>query len=144
MKGYWGDKEKSEECMTADGWMKTGDVGIINDKGYLKIDGRIKDMIIRGGENISPKEIEEFFLQHPDIFDCQVVSVPDQRMGEEVCMFIKPAEGKACPTKDQIKTYSKGQIAHYKIPTYVLDIQEFPLTVTGKVQKIKLRDIAKE
>ena len=70
MKGYWGDKEKSDECMTDDGWMKTGDVGIINDKGYLKIDGRIKDMIIRGGENISPKEIEEFFLQHPDIFDC--------------------------------------------------------------------------
>jgi fatty-acyl-CoA synthase len=88
MKGYWEDETKSKECITQDGWMKTGDIGIINEDGYLAIDGRIKDMIIRGGENISPKELEEFYLQHDQIFDAQVVSIPDERLGEEICLCI--------------------------------------------------------
>lgn len=93
MKGYWADQEKSREVMTEDGWLKTGDVGIIDQEGFLKIDGRIKDMIIRGGENVYPKELEEFYLNHPAFFDVQVVAVPDERMGEEICLFARIKEG---------------------------------------------------
>ncbi|XP_008435694.1 medium-chain acyl-CoA ligase ACSF2, mitochondrial [Poecilia reticulata] len=140
---YWSERAKTEECISKDGWYRTGDIGSLDAYGYCKIDGRIKDMIIRGGENIYPAEIEQFLHMHPKVKEAQVVGVKDPRMGEEVCACIKLVDGQEC-TAEEIRAYCKGQIAHFKIPRYILFLTSFPLTVTGKIQKQKLREEAEK
>lgn len=138
MLDYWGDRAKTEECKTSSGWYKTGDMGTLDAYGYLQIKGRIKDMIIRGGENIYPMEIEQFLHKHPKVKEAQVVGVNDRRMGEEVCACIKLLDGEEC-TEREIRAYCKGEIAHFKIPRYILFVTSYPLTAIGKVQKFQLR-----
>ncbi|XP_064172407.1 medium-chain acyl-CoA ligase ACSF2, mitochondrial [Anguilla rostrata] len=135
---YWEDLAKTQECVSKDRWYRTGDIAQLDGYGYCQIEGRIKDMIIRGGENIYPAEIEQFLHTHPKVHEVQVVGVPDERMGEEVCACIKLKEGQDC-TAEEIKAYCKGQIAHFKVPRYVTFVQGYPLTATGKIQKNKLR-----
>jgi len=138
MLGYWDDPAKTAEAIDADGWMHTGDLGTIDDAGYGNIVGRIKDMVIRGGENIYPREIEEFLYAHPKVADVQVVGLPDPRMGEELCAWVRLAPGERAD-EEEIRAFCRGQIAHYKIPRYVRFVDEFPMTVTGKVQKFLIR-----
>uniref|UniRef100_A0A673HWR0 Medium-chain acyl-CoA ligase ACSF2, mitochondrial n=1 Tax=Sinocyclocheilus rhinocerous TaxID=307959 RepID=A0A673HWR0_9TELE len=133
---YWKDDEKTQECITKDRWYKTGDIASLDGYGYCKIEGRIKDLIIRGGENIYPAEIEQFLHTHPQIQEAQVVGVKDERMGEEVCACIRLKAGQEC-TAEEIKAYCKGKLAHYKVPRYVTFVQGYPLTVTGKVSDMK-------
>ncbi|RXM31052.1 hypothetical protein EOD39_7309 [Acipenser ruthenus] len=132
MLGYWGDPTKTAESITTDRWYKTGDIASLDEYGYCKIEGRIRDMMIRGGENIYPAEIEQFLHTHPKVHEAQVIGVKDERMGEEVCACIKLMEGVEC-TAEEIKAFCKGQISHFKIPRYVLFMKKFPLTVSGKV-----------
>lgn len=139
MQGYWADEDKTEESVV-DGWMLTGDEGVIDDAGYCAIVGRIKDTIIRGGENIAPKEIEEYLLTHEDILEAQAFGVPDQKFGEIVCAWIKKAPESDLSEKD-VRDFCKDRIAHFKIPAIVRLVEEFPLTVTGKVQKFVMRDV---
>jgi len=139
MIGYWDDPEKTAEAVDSDGWMHTGDIGTIDAEGYGNVVGRIKDMVIRGGENIYPREIEEFLYGHPKVADVQVVGVPDDRMGEELCAWIRLAAGESA-SEEEIWAFCRGQIAHYKIPRYVRFVDEFPMTVTGKVQKFQIRE----
>ena len=143
MEGYWNEEEKTAQAIDAEGWMHTGDLAVMDVDGYVNITGRIKDLIIRGGENISPREIEEFLYGHPDIIDVQVVGVPDEKFGEEVCAFIQARDGASVDT-DAVREFCQGKIAHYKVPRYVLSIDDFPMTVTGKIQKYLLRDAAVE
>lgn len=143
MEGYWNEEEKTAQAIDAEGWMHTGDLAVMDVDGYVNITGRIKDLIIRGGENISPREIEEFLYGHPDIIDVQVVGVPDEKFGEEVCAFIQARDGASVDT-DAVREFCRGKIAHYKVPRYVLSIEDFPMTVTGKIQKYLLRDAAVE
>ncbi len=143
MHGYWGDAEKTREAIDGDGFMHTGDLATMDEQGYVNIVGRIKDMVIRGGENLYPREIEEFLYRHPLVQDVQVVGVPDERLGEELCAWIIAKPG-AAPTEDDIRDFCKGQIAHYKVPRYIRFVQEFPMTVTGKIQKFKIRDAMKQ
>lgn len=142
MKGYWDDPEKTAEAVDAEGWMHTGDVATIDADGYGNIVGRIKDMVIRGGENVYPREIEEFLYAHPKVRDVQVVGIPDARLGEELCAWIIPQEGEQ-PTEAEIIDYCRGRIAHYKVPRYVRFVESFPMTVTGKIQKYLIRDAMK-
>ena len=144
MIGYWNDPDKTAAAIDAEGWMHTGDLAVIDNDGYVNIVGRIKDMIIRGGENVYPREIEEFLYSHPDIVDVQVIGVPDDRYGEEVMAWVRLRHG--APTLDAtaMRSYCSGRIAHYKIPRYVHIADEFPMTVTGKVQKYLMRDAAIE
>jgi fatty-acyl-CoA synthase len=139
MLGYWGDEERTAEAVDAAGWMHTGDLATIDAEGYCSIVGRIKDMIIRGGENVYPREIEEFLYGHPDIEDVQVIGVPDERFGEQLCAWIKLRDGTSATT-EQIQDFCKGQIAHFKIPHYVKFVDSFPMTVTGKIQKFVMRE----
>ncbi len=143
MIGYWNDPERTAEAIDADGWMHTGDLAEMDAEGYVNIVGRSKDMIIRGGENVYPREIEEFLYSHPRIQDVQVVGVPDVKYGEEIMAWIQTEDG-ADITLDEVKEYCQGRIAHYKVPRYVATTVEFPMTVTGKIQKFKLRDTAIE
>ncbi len=143
MLGYWGDEEKTGSAIDAARWMHTGDVAVIDDEGYCSIVGRIKDMVIRGGENIYPREIEEFLYSHPQVVDVQVVGVPDTRYGEELCAWIIPREG-AELDEAAIRDYCQGQIAHYKIPRYIRFVDSFPMTVTGKIQKFLIRQKMQE
>ncbi|MBX3633374.1 MAG: AMP-binding protein [Simplicispira sp.] len=143
MHGYWGDEEKTREAIDAEGWMHTGDLATMDDAGYVNIVGRIKDMVIRGGENIYPREIEEFLYRHPQVQDVQVVGVPDEKYGEELCAWIIAKPGTK-PTEDDIRAFCKGQIAHYKVPRYIRFVASFPMTVTGKIQKFKIRDEMKD
>jgi fatty-acyl-CoA synthase len=143
MRGYWDDPERTAEAIDAGGWMHTGDLAEMDDEGYVNIVGRIKDMVIRGGENVYPREIEEFLHTHPDVADVQVIGVPDPRYGEELMAWIIPREG-AGITEDAVREFCKGKIAHYKVPRYVRVTDEFPMTVTGKIQKFKLRETAIE
>ena len=143
MEGYWNEEEKTAQAIDAEGWMHTGDLAVMDVDGYVNITGRIKDLIIRGGENISPREIEEFLYGHPDIIDVQVVGVPDEKFGEEVCAFIQARDGASVDT-DAVRKFCQGKIAHYKVPRYVLSIDDFPMTVTGKIEKYLLRDAAVE
>ena len=138
MRGYWDDPARTAEAVDAEGWMHTGDLGTIDAAGYGNIVGRIKDMVIRGGENIYPREIEEFLYTHPKVADVQVVGVPDLRMGEELCAWVRLAPGEAAD-EDEIRAYCRGRIAHFKIPRYVRFVDAFPMTVTGKVQKYLIR-----
>jgi fatty-acyl-CoA synthase len=139
MLGYWNDTERTAEAVDVDGWMRTGDLAVIDEDGYGNIVGRLKDMVIRGGENIYPREIEEFLFRHPKVEDVQVVGVPDTRYGEEICAWIKLRAGESISAEDII-AFCKGQIAHYKIPRYVRFVDAFPMTVTGKIQKYQIRD----
>jgi fatty-acyl-CoA synthase len=138
MLGYWEDPERTAEAIDADGWMHTGDLAVMDDEGYLNIVGRIKDMIIRGGENVYPREIEEFLYGHPDIVDVQVIGVPDARFGEEIMAWVQVREG-AAVDRDAVASFCEGRIAHYKVPRYVHVTDAFPMTVTGKVQKYLMR-----
>jgi len=139
MTGYWNDPGRTAAAIDADGWMHTGDLAVMADDGYVEIVGRIKDMVIRGGENIYPREIEEFLYTHPDIEDVQVIGVPDPKYGEELVAWIKPRPGAAL-TDDAVRDFCRGTIAHYKVPRYVKFVAEFPMTVTGKVRKVEMRE----
>jgi fatty-acyl-CoA synthase len=139
MLGYWGDEARTKEAVDADGWMHTGDLATLDDDGYCRIVGRIKDMVIRGGENIYPREIEEFLYRHPDIQDVQVFGVPDDRYGEELCAWIVPRTG-ATVDEESVRAFCRDQIAHYKVPRYIRLVEQFPTTVTGKVQKFRMRE----
>ena len=141
MLGYWNDPEKTAEAVDSAGWMHTGDLATIDDEGFCNIVGRIKDMIIRGGENVYPREIEEFLYSHPKIAEVQVVGVPDVKYGEELCAWIRLREG-CQATEDELRNYCRGQIATYKIPRYIRFSSEFPVTVTGKIQKFRMREIS--
>ncbi len=141
MSGYWNDPERTAEAIDADGWMHTGDLAVMDEDGYVNIVGRSKDMVIRGGENIYPREVEEFLYTHPDVVDVQVVGVPDERYGEQLLAAVR-RRPEATTTEDDIRDFCRGKIAHYKVPHYVRFVDEFPMTVTGKVQKYKLREQA--
>ena len=142
MLGYWDDPDKTAEAIDADGWMHTGDLAEMREDGYCNIVGRIKDMVIRGGENVYPREIEEFLYTHPDIVDAQVIGVPDVKYGEELMAWIRMRAGAAPLTPEDIRAFSTGKLAHYKIPRYVHVVDEFPMTVTGKVRKVQMREEA--
>jgi fatty-acyl-CoA synthase len=139
MLGYWTEPDKTAEAIDAARWMHTGDLAVMDEAGYLNIVGRIKDMVIRGGENIYPREIEEFLYTHPDIEDVQVVGVPDVKYGEELCAWVKLRPGSSL-TGAEVREFCTGKIAHYKVPRYVRVSEGFPMTVTGKVQKFKMRE----
>jgi fatty-acyl-CoA synthase len=139
MRGYWDDADKTAQAIDQAGWMHTGDLATIDEDGYCKIVGRIKDMVIRGGENIYPREIEEFLFRHPAIEAVQVIGVPDENYGEELCAWVK-LKADLSATPEDIQAFCKGQIAHYKIPRYIRFVDSFPMTVTGKVQKFIMRE----
>ena len=139
MLGYWGDAERTREAIDAARWMHTGDLATIDTEGYCNIVGRIKDMVIRGGENVYPREIEEFLYRHPKIQDVQVIGVPDDRYGEEICAWIRLRAGQNA-NEEEIKAFCRERIAHYKVPRYVKFVDEFPMTVTGKIQKFVMRE----
>ncbi len=139
MHGYWGDEAKTREAIDGDGWMHTGDLATMDAEGYVNIVGRIKDMVIRGGENIYPREIEEFLYTHPQVQDVQVVGVPDSRFGEELCAWVIVKAGQSLDA-EALRGYCKGRVAHYKVPRYIEFVEAFPMTVTGKIQKFKIRE----
>jgi fatty-acyl-CoA synthase len=156
MKGYYHKPEETAKAITSDGWLHSGDLAEQTPHGYYRITGRIKDMIIRGGENISPREIEEFLYTHPSVADVQVVGVPDLQYGEEICAWIRLKSGSLAPrgrgdggkgarlTEEEVKTFCRERIAHFKVPRYVVFVDEYPTTVTGKIQKFKLREMGIE
>ena len=139
MHGYWGDEARTREAIDAEGWMHTGDLATMDAEGYVNIVGRIKDMVIRGGENVYPREIEEFLYRMPQVQDVQVVGVPDAKYGEELCAWVVAKPGQSL-SEDDIRAFCKGKIAHYKVPRYIRFVAEFPMTVTGKIQKFKIRE----
>jgi fatty-acyl-CoA synthase len=143
MLGYWDDAERTAEAVDRAGWMHTGDLATMDDEGYLNIVGRSKDMVIRGGENVYPREIEEFLYTHEDVADVQVVGVPDERYGEELCAWVIVRPG-ASLDEDAVREYCRGRLAHFKVPRYVIFADEFPMTITGKVQKFKMRETSIE
>jgi fatty-acyl-CoA synthase len=140
MLGYWEDVEKTDEVLDRAGWMHTGDLATMDADGYLEIVGRIKDMVIRGGENIYPREIEEFLYSHPDIADVQVIGVPDEKYGEELCAWVRLRDGAPELTVAALREFCAGKLAHYKVPRYVQVVDEFPMTVTGKIRKVEMRE----
>ena len=144
MLGYWEQPEKTAEVIDRARWMHTGDLGVMDDEGYVNITGRIKDMVIRGGENVYPREIEEFLYTHPDILDAQVIGVPDQRYGEELMAWVRLRDGVTELTAEAVREFATGKLAHYKIPRYVHVVEEFPMTVTGKVRKVEMRETSVE
>jgi fatty-acyl-CoA synthase len=144
MLGYWEQQDKTAEAIDRARWMHTGDLAVMDDDGYLNITGRIKDMVIRGGENVYPREIEEFLYTHPDILDAQVIGVPDERYGEELMVWVRMRDGASPLTTDAVREYCAGKLAHYKIPRYVHVVDEFPMTVTGKVRKVEMRAVSVE
>jgi fatty-acyl-CoA synthase len=139
MLGYWEDEAKTAEAIDGQGWMHTGDLAVMRDDGYCNIVGRIKDMVIRGGENIYPREIEEFLYTHPDVDDAQIIGVPDEKYGEEICAWVRMKPGKGPLDARALRDFATGKLAHYKIPRYVHVVDEFPMTVTGKVRKVEMR-----
>ena len=143
MQGYWGDEARTREAIDAEGFMHTGDLATMDDEGYVNIVGRSKDMVIRGGENVYPREIEEFLYRHPKIQDVQVVGVPDQKFGEELCAWIIAKPGQTL-TDAEVREFCKGKIAHYKVPKYMKFVDAFPMTITGKIQKFKIREIMQQ
>jgi fatty-acyl-CoA synthase len=143
MLGYWDEPEKTAEVLR-NGWMHTGDLATMDEEGYLNIVGRIKDMVIRGGENVYPREIEEFLYTHPDVVDAQVIGVPDEKYGEELMAWVRLREGAPELTAAALREFCTGKLAHYKIPRYVHVVDEFPMTVTGKVRKVEMRARAVE
>jgi fatty-acyl-CoA synthase len=143
MRGYWNDPERTTEVIDTARWMHTGDLATVDEGGYVRVVGRIKDMVIRGGENLYPREIEEFLYTHPSVADVQVIGVPDERYGEELMAWIIPRPG-ASLSEDAVREFCQGKIAHYKVPRYMKFVDSFPMTVTGKVQKFKMRQAAIE
>ena len=139
MIGYWDEPEKTAEAIRG-GWMHTGDLATMDDEGYVKIVGRIKDMVIRGGENIYPREIEEFLYTHPDVVDAQVIGVPDEKYGEELMVWLRLRDGAEPLDAAGVRAFCTDRLAHYKIPRYVLVVEEFPMTVTGKIRKVEMRE----
>jgi fatty-acyl-CoA synthase len=144
MLGYWNEPEKTADAVDQAGWMHTGDLAVMDDDDYVNITGRIKDMVIRGGENIYPREIEEFLYTHPDVLDAQVIGVPDAKYGEELMAWVRLREGAAPLTAEAVREFCAGKLAHYKIPRYVHVVDEFPMTVTGKIRKVEMRAKAVE
>ncbi|MEY7970805.1 AMP-binding protein [Saccharomonospora xinjiangensis] len=144
MLGYWNQPEKTAEVIDAARWMHTGDVAVMDDDGYVTITGRIKDMVIRGGENIYPREIEEFLYTHPDILDAQVIGVPDAKYGEELMAWVRMRDGAEPITAEALRAFCTGRLAHFKIPRYVHVVEDFPMTVTGKIRKVEMREKAVE
>ncbi|MFJ8039098.1 AMP-binding protein [Kitasatospora sp. NPDC096147] len=142
MLGYWADPERTAEAVDAEGWMRTGDLAVMDEQGYLNITGRIKDMVIRGGENLYPREIEEFLYTHPDILDAQVIGVPDQRYGEELMAWVRLRPGAVELTEEALRAFCAGRIDRHKIPRYLHLVDEYPMTVTGKVRKVEMRERA--
>ncbi|MER7466124.1 AMP-binding protein [Streptomyces sp. NPDC097981] len=142
MLGYWGEPERTAEVVDAARWMHTGDLAVMDEDGYLSITGRIKDMVIRGGENVYPREIEEFLHAHPDVLDVQVIGVPDPKYGEELMAWVRMREGAQPLTAAAVRAYCDGRLAHFKIPRYVHVVDEFPMTVTGKIRKVEMREAA--
>ncbi|MFD7840147.1 AMP-binding protein [Streptomyces sp. NPDC059761] len=142
MLGYWGEPERTAEAVDAARWMHTGDLAVMDEDGYLSITGRIKDMVIRGGENVYPREIEEFLHGHPDVMDVQVIGVPDAKYGEELMAWVRMREGAPPLTEEAVRAYCDGRLAHFKIPRYVHVVEAFPMTVTGKVRKVEMRATA--
>ncbi|NLZ99312.1 MAG: AMP-binding protein, partial [Micrococcus sp.] len=140
MQGYWNQQDKTDEALGEDGWMRTGDVAEMDENGYVQVTGRMKDMVIRGGENIYPREIEEFLYTHPDILDAQVIGVPDERYGEELMAWVQLRKGAPQLTAEGLREFSEGSLAKYKIPRYVHVVDDFPTTVTGKVRKVEMRE----
>jgi len=140
MLGYWEQPDKTAEAIDAARWMHTGDLAVMDDDGYVNITGRIKDMVIRGGENLYPREIEEFLYTHPDILDAQVIGVPDEKYGEELMAWVRMREGAEPLTAEKVREFCGGKLAHYKVPRYVHVVDEFPMTVTGKVRKVEMRE----
>jgi fatty-acyl-CoA synthase len=143
MLGYWNDRDATAQAIDAARWMHSGDLAIMNEDGYVSISGRIKDMIIRGGENVYPREVEEFLYGHPKISEVQVIGVPDSKYGEDICAWVRLRDG-ATATAEEIRDFCRGQIATYKIPRYIRFTDEFPMTVTGKIQKFRMREISAE
>jgi len=139
MLGYWGDEERTREVIDSARWMLTGDLATIDDQGYCSVVGRIKDMIVRGGENIYPREIEDFLYTHPKIQSVQVFAIPDAHYGEQVCAWIQLQDGVGCSV-EELLDFCRDQIAHYKIPKYIEFVKEFPMTATGKMQKFVMRE----
>jgi fatty-acyl-CoA synthase len=144
MLGYWNEPDKTADAIDASRWMHTGDIAIMDTDGYVNIVGRIKDLVIRGGENVYPREVEEFLYAHPAVADVQVIGVPDDRYGEELMAWIRMRDGETPLTVDDVRAYCGGRLAHYKVPRYVHIVDEFPMTVTGKVRKIEMRETAIE
>jgi fatty-acyl-CoA synthase len=144
MLGYWEQPEKTAEVIDAARWMHTGDLAVMDDDDYVNITGRIKDMVIRGGENLYPREIEEFLYTHPDVLDAQVIGVPDERYGEELMAWVRMRPGVEPITVEALREFCTGKLAHYKIPRYVHVVEEFPMTVTGKIRKVEMRQKAAE
>ncbi|MFF4578549.1 AMP-binding protein [Streptomyces sp. NPDC001389] len=142
MIGYWGEPDRTAEAVDREGWMHTGDLAVMDADGYLSITGRIKDMVIRGGENLYPREIEEFLHAHPDVLDVQVIGVPDPKYGEELMAWVRMREGAEPLTAESVRAYCEGRLAHFKIPRYVHVVDEFPMTVTGKIRKVEMRAMA--
>jgi len=140
MLGYWEQPEQTAEVVDADGWMHTGDLAAMDADGYLTITGRIKDVVIRGGENIYPREIEEFLYTHPDVLDAQVVGVPDATYGEELMAWVRLRPGSPELTAEAVRDFCAGRLARYKIPRYVRVVDAFPVTVTGKIRKVEMRE----
>jgi fatty-acyl-CoA synthase len=143
MRGYWNDEERTRETIDPAGWLQSGDLGTMDSEGYVQVVGRIKDMVIRGGENIYPREVEEFLYTHPAIAEVQVFGVPDEKMGEEVCAWVQLHPQQSL-TEEQLKDFCKGQITHFKTPRYVRFVETYPMTVTGKIQKFVMRDMMHE
>ncbi|TDC86585.1 AMP-binding protein, partial [Saccharopolyspora aridisoli] len=143
MLGYWEQPDKTAEVIDAARWMHTGDLAVMDAEGYVSITGRIKDMVIRGGENVYPREIEEFLHTHPDVLDAQVIGVPDAKYGEELMAWVRLREGAPVLTAESLREFCSGKLAHYKIPRYVHVVGEFPMTVTGKVRKVEMREEAR-
>jgi fatty-acyl-CoA synthase len=143
MRGYWNDPGRTDEAIDSRQWMHTGDLATMDENGYVRVVGRIKDMVIRGGENIYPREIEEFLYTHPSVADVQVIGVPNERYGEELMAWIVPRPGTSL-SEEAVREFCQGKIAHYKVPRYMKFVSEFPMTVTGKVQKFKMREAAIE
>jgi len=139
MRCYYNNPVATEQCIDKQGWLHTGDLGTLDEQDYCKITGRLKDMVIRGGENIYPREIEEFLYTHRAVSDVQVIGVPDKKYGEEIMAWIKLKKD-AAATEDDIKAYCRGKIAHFKIPRYIKFVDGFPMTVSGKIQKFKMRE----
>ena len=144
MLGYWNEKDKTAEVIDQARWMHTGDLATMDEAGYLNIVGRIKDLVIRGGENVYPREVEEFLYTHPDIVDAQVIGVPDEKYGEELMVWVKLRDGADELTIERLREYCSGKLAHYKVPRYLKLVSEFPMTVTGKIRKVEMREVSVE
>jgi fatty-acyl-CoA synthase len=144
MLGYWNEPEKTADVIDSARWMHTGDLAVMDEGGYLNIVGRIKDMVIRGGENVYPREVEEFLYTHPDVVDAQVIGVPDERYGEELMAWVRLRPGAEQLTAEAVREFCTGRLAHYKIPRYIKIVDEFPMTVTGKIRKVEMRQVSVE